>query len=82
METAAQPGTVLVSEFTHRLTEKQFDWEPLGEIAVKGISQSLYVYKLLSHIVHVDLQSIGGELPDRLPCIGRDGEFHILKRVC
>jgi len=80
METAAQPGTVLVSEFTQRLTESQFEWQPLGEIAVKGISQPLNVYRPVSHIIHIDFQSFGEELPDRLPRIGRDSEFHALKR--
>src|SRR5215216_5764859 len=80
METAAQPGTVLVSEFTYRLTESQFDWQPLGEIAVKGISQALNVYRPLNHIVHVDSQSFREGLPERMPRIGRDSEFHALKR--
>ena len=37
METAAEPGTVLVSEHTYRLISSQFDWQPLGEISIKGL---------------------------------------------
>jgi len=32
METAAESGTVLVSEHTYELVESQFEWEALGEI--------------------------------------------------
>lgn len=47
METAAEPGTVLVSADTYRLVEERFDWLPLGEIAVKGISKPVAVYRPL-----------------------------------
>ncbi|MBN1249339.1 MAG: AAA family ATPase [Anaerolineae bacterium] len=51
MEQAAEPGTVLVSENTQRLVEDQFDWLPLGEISVKGVSQLVSVYRpLASHV--------------------------------
>lgn len=45
MEQAAEPGTVLVSENTYQLVESAFEWEPLGQIAVKGISQPVAVYR-------------------------------------
>jgi class 3 adenylate cyclase len=47
METAAAPGTVLVSENTYHLAEAQFHWEALGELSVKGISQPVAVYRPL-----------------------------------
>lgn len=47
METAAEPGTVLVSADTYRLVESRFEWLPLGEIAVKGISKPVAVYRPL-----------------------------------
>jgi len=46
METAAEPGTVLVSEHTYRLVESQFDWQSLGQISVKGVSQPVAVIGL------------------------------------
>lgn len=48
METSAEPGTVLVSENTYRLVRDRFDWQPLGEIMVKGISHPIPVYRPLS----------------------------------
>ncbi|HUT21566.1 MAG TPA: adenylate/guanylate cyclase domain-containing protein, partial [Anaerolineae bacterium] len=45
METAAAPGTVLVTEQTHRLVAPLFEWEARGEIAVKGIREPVAAYR-------------------------------------
>lgn len=45
MESAAEPGTVLVSDHTYRMVRDEFDWIPLGEIMVKGISHPIPVYR-------------------------------------
>ena len=45
MESSAEPGTVLVSEDTYSLTSTRFDYEPLGEISVKGISEPVSVFR-------------------------------------
>ncbi|MEE4194328.1 MAG: adenylate/guanylate cyclase domain-containing protein [Anaerolineae bacterium] len=45
MESSAEPGTVLVSEDTYDLTNTRFEYEPLGEISVKGISEPVAVYR-------------------------------------
>jgi len=36
VESAAQPGTVLVSENTHRLARDYFHFRSLGKVQVKG----------------------------------------------
>jgi class 3 adenylate cyclase/tetratricopeptide (TPR) repeat protein len=79
METAAEPGTVLVSENTYHLVQSQFEWEALGEITVKGVSQPIAVYRPLAP------RADAGR-PDRLrayglsaPLIGRGTQFHTLK---
>jgi len=48
MESAAQPGTVLVTDNTYRLTRTLFEWQGLGEISVKGVSQPVTVYRPLA----------------------------------
>lgn len=79
METAAEPGTVLVSENTYRLVESQFDWQSLGVIPVKGVSKPIAVYRPLVPIV-VPKQLLDRQiLLDSIPRIGRDAEFHLLK---
>src|SRR5436190_13228429 len=47
MQTAAQPGTVLVTEMTRRLTGDTFELEDLGEIEVKGKAEPIHVYRVL-----------------------------------
>ncbi|MGZ9222036.1 MAG: AAA family ATPase, partial [Anaerolineales bacterium] len=79
MEAAAEPGTVLVSEHTHRLVEAQFDWQSLGEIFVKGVSQPIAVYRPQRHITAVELVPHGAAFPETMPRIGREAEFHTLK---
>lgn len=79
METAAEPGTVLVSENTYRLVQSQFEWRPLDEITVKGISQSIPVYRPLAPLVDADrLHSLQAHGPT-VPMIGRNVEFRTLK---
>ena len=36
MQTAAEPGTIVITEMTRRLTGDTFDLDDLGEIEVKG----------------------------------------------
>jgi len=47
MESAARPGTILVSDHTHRLARDFFDFGPLGKIAVKGKGELQETYELL-----------------------------------
>ncbi|MGC9346609.1 MAG: AAA family ATPase, partial [Anaerolineae bacterium] len=75
MEQAAEGGSVLVSENTYRLAESQFDWQPLGEIRVKGISQPVRVYQPLAAQITAD-RSQDYKLTS--PLIGRSEELQIL----
>ena len=79
METAAESGTVLVSEHTYQLIEAYFDWEALGEISVKGVSQPIAVYRPRRHVTEAELLPSGGAFPETMPRIGREEEFHTLK---
>lgn len=79
MESSAESGTVLVSDNTYQLVQSLFEWQPLGEISVKGISQPVAVYrplapkpgiKILQHLQAYGLTA---------PLIGRDHEFVVLE---
>ncbi len=76
METAAEPGTVLVSENTYRLTATQFEWLPLGEIKVKGVSAPIAVYRPLAPYASLE-RPAAYDLASSL--IGRDAEMESLK---
>ena len=80
MEAAAEPGTVLVSENTYHLVQSEFEWQSLGRISVKGISQPVAVYRPLSPRSgarrSLRLETYGLSLF----MVGRDEESQALKR--
>ncbi len=76
MEAAAAPGTVLVSEHTYHLIANRFEWQPLGEIHVKGIGRPIAVYRPLR------AHRVSGAPPAHdlaLPFTGRETAFTTLK---
>src|SRR6185369_3456325 len=42
MENLATPGSILVSEATHKLTEGYFEFKPLGPAQIKGFSDPIH----------------------------------------
>lgn len=80
METAAEPGTVLVSENTYHLAASYFEWRALGEITVKGISQPVTVYCPLMPRADV-LRSLRLETMGLRPVmVGREEQFESLRQ--
>lgn len=83
METAAEPGTVLVSENTYRLVRESFDWMSLGEINVKGIRSPIHVYRPIApRRVSDQVAEISQEAQSyglSLGLIGRKKEYQLLK---
>ncbi|NVK42022.1 MAG: AAA family ATPase [Oceanospirillaceae bacterium] len=63
MEGLATPGSIVVSEATHRLVEGYFEFKALGAIPVKGVAEPLNVYEVLG----------GGPLRTRLQVAARRG---------
>jgi len=47
MESAAEPGTVLITSDTHERITHLFETDDLGEIRVKGKAEPVHVYRLL-----------------------------------
>src|SRR4029079_8219 len=78
MQTAAQPGTVLVTEMTRRLTGETFDLDDLGEIEVKGKAEPIHVYRVLGRKAaparHRGLASVGLDSP----MVGREAALERL----
>jgi class 3 adenylate cyclase/tetratricopeptide (TPR) repeat protein len=46
MESAAEPGTIWVTESTYRLSKDYFDFKALGEVEVKGKKEPVKAYQL------------------------------------
>ncbi len=79
MESSAEPGTILVSDYTYRLVPSQFEWLSLGKISIKGVSHPLEVYRPISTRLESE-RSPALETSDyRVPLIGREKEFESLK---
>ncbi len=79
METAAEPGTVLVSENTYRLVSSRFDWSPLGEINVKGLSHPVSVYRPLAARPAAEEAQLPPDIGLSVPLVDREEEFQTLK---
>ena len=76
MEQTAQPGTVQVSHDTYRLVSKVFEFEPLGEIEVKGRAAPVTAYRALRPLPGA-IQPRGVE-GLRSPLVGRARELDLL----
>jgi adenylate cyclase len=75
---AAEPGTVLVSEATHAMVRHRFAFEPAVELALRGKAQPMRVHRLAG--VRADLASARGlaELGLAAPLVGRDAAIESL----
>ncbi len=47
MEQFATPGTIVVSTYTHRLTDGYFAFKELGPTQIKGVEEPLHIYEVL-----------------------------------
>ena len=77
LEGLAKPGSVLISERTHSLTEGLFVCEDLGPQSLKGISEPVGVYRVESE---TDARSRFEAAASRglMPLVGRDEELALL----
>ncbi|MBI3757789.1 MAG: adenylate/guanylate cyclase domain-containing protein, partial [Deltaproteobacteria bacterium] len=48
MEQLANPGAIVVSAYTHRLTDGYFAFKDLGPTQIKGVEEPLNIYEVLS----------------------------------
>ncbi|HXG26952.1 MAG TPA: adenylate/guanylate cyclase domain-containing protein [Candidatus Binatia bacterium] len=72
MQTAAQPGQVLITEMTRRLTGDTFDLEDLGEIDLKGKSEPIHAYRVIGRkATPAGKRGLAGVGLDS-PMVGRD----------
>ena len=76
----AQPDSVVVSHATYRLVQGYFDWLPLGELVVKGISQPMQGYRALQESqARTRLEAALAAAPTGLtPLVGREQEVELL----
>ncbi|MBM4466215.1 MAG: tetratricopeptide repeat protein [Chloroflexi bacterium] len=76
MEGAAEPGTILITEETHKLIAPLFEAEFLGPIQVKGRTEPVATYRVLAaKEVAGKVRGIAGL---ESPLVGREAEFGAL----
>ncbi len=77
METAAEPGTVLITEATHKLIAPLFETEALGSVHVKGKVEPVSVFRVkAAKEAPAKVRGIRGL---QSPLVGRDAEFAAVK---
>jgi class 3 adenylate cyclase len=73
MQSAAQPGTIVIGEMTRRLTGDTFDLEDLGGLEVKGKSEPVHAFRVIGRKAapgrRRGLESVGLDSP----MVGRAG---------
>ncbi len=77
IQTAADPGTVLVGEVTRRSTEQAIVFESAGEHELKGKAEPVALWRALRVV-----SGVGGTLKSaglEPPFVGRDREFKLIK---
>ena len=78
MEGLAEPGTILVSEETYRLTDGLFRFEPMGEKRVRGKEKPIQAYRLLASRASRTRFEVSAE--KGLTCfVGRERELDLLR---
>ncbi|MCK1296621.1 AAA family ATPase [Bradyrhizobium sp. 24] len=79
LQTFANPGTVLISESTHRLTDGHFEFRNLGPVALKGWAEPLPAWQVLG-TTEVESRFEAQHKTRLAPPIGRDEEIEMLLR--
>jgi len=77
---AAQPGQILASGFTQRYVPERFNWQDFAPLMVKGKTNPVEVYGVLSGREQVT-QSLSAHLQEQnyaLPMVGREIELQVV----
>jgi hypothetical protein len=80
MESLAEPGGILVSNSTYRLVKNYFEFESLGEVAVKGKQAPQSVYKL-TRVSEMRSRMDVSKARGLTEYIGRNDEKHDLQKA-
>ncbi len=80
MEQKAAPGSIVVSEYTRKLTEGYFNLKSLGAIEIEGIGEPLNIYEVIgTGPLRTRLQVVARRGLTRF--VGRKGELSTLRRA-
>jgi class 3 adenylate cyclase len=81
MQSAAEPGTILITANTQRLVASAFDLEDLGEISVKGKAEPVHAYRVRGQrTVAERRRGLAGVGLDS-PMVGRQDQLESLRSL-
>ncbi|MBI4963824.1 MAG: AAA family ATPase [Desulfomonile tiedjei] len=80
MESNAQPGGVLVSNHIYRQAKEFFEFEPMGELHVKGKEEPVEAYRLVKP-TEVETRIAASAAKGLTRFVGRDRETETLKEA-
>jgi len=76
MQSAADPDTVLITEYTHRLAAPFFAFEDRGKLTLRGKAEPVHAYRVIGERTGpVQPRGIKGL---RSPLVGRDAELAVV----
>lgn len=79
LQASAEPGSVLVSEATHRLVGPLFEFRDVGALTVKGRQEPVVAYEVLG--IRSGTHSVRGARGLRTPLVGRGTELARVTRA-
>jgi len=77
LEEIAEPGTVVISEDTHRLVASLFDTEAVGSVPIQGRVDPVLVFRVLAPRARARRREEDTGMPP--PLLGREAERQILE---
>jgi class 3 adenylate cyclase/tetratricopeptide (TPR) repeat protein len=78
MQALAEPGTILMTDATHRLVSAHVRWESLGSVLVKGRSAPVPAFKVIGRQRRRSRLEIGADL-GLTGLVGRQRELAVLR---
>jgi len=81
LESAAEPGTILISHDSYKHVRGIFDFEPLQPIQAKGFPEPIPVYRVLRAKAHPFYRGVRGVEGVETRMVGREAEFMQLQQA-
>ncbi len=78
LQSAAEPGDLIVSEATRRLAGDQFRYEALAHLELKGYATPVQAYRVVGEATSASRFDARTTKAERRPLVGRDTELSLL----
>ena len=78
LQSAAEPGTVVIGERTARGARGSFQLEPLGPLELKGKAQPVNAFVVVEELEQASGRGVPGL---HAPIVGRDSELELLRSI-